>query len=665
MNYLPEFLAPALTKALGWTILHSLWQSTLIAVLLSVAMLLLHRQSSRLRYRVAIGALFLNLAVAVVTFSYYYQSHPANAGLKAVVAPTTSYFSSQPAAAEESNFSLLTAASEYFAAHLPLLVSLWLLGMALMLLRFMGGLAYLQRLKSYKTTPVPDQWQNRLHQLSQELKIKKVIRLAESALVQTPLVIGYFKPVILLPLGTIAELPVAQIEAILAHELAHLKRHDYFFNLLQSLTEIIFFYHPAIWWISDYVRIERENCCDDLAVAVCGDSLAYARALANLAERTPGTPGLALAFAGKDGSLLARIRRLVQQPGSRPSFTDGFVAATVLLLCLTFLSATALANLKPTQPAVLPASTIHSVPEKLVQNLNFSNNIISVQDSVPTTSDLVIVKNKKGKVTEVFVDGQKVPKEKLPDYANRIEQALENQRKGKNIVLSETETLRKADAAVARLNQPPLPPAVAPPAPPIPPPVFVPTPAEPVKPVKPVKPAKPAKPALVPAAPKGATVPSKGFFYDGDFFSFANDSTFSKMAFNFNFDSTFKVLEKNMVLQEEQLRKHELVLQKQLETINNKHNSLQLEKLAKEHEKLAAEHTKMAKSHAAGMEKLIAELKKEGLYKEGKNRQILFNNDGLYIDGQKQSDKIYQKYKKYFPEPDKKTTEQWMEYNKN
>ncbi|KAA5539555.1 M56 family metallopeptidase [Adhaeribacter rhizoryzae] len=662
MNYLPEFLAPALTKALGWTILHSMWQSILIAVLLSVAMLLLHRQSSRLRYRVAIGALFLNLAAAFITFSYYYQSNPANAGLQAAITPTTSYLSSQPA--EVNNFSLLTVASEYFAAHLPLLVSLWLLGMALMLLRFIGGLAYLQRLKSYKTTPAPNQWQNRLHQLSQELKIKKVIWLAESALVQTPLVIGYFKPIILLPLGTISELPVAQIEAILAHELAHLKRHDYFFNLLQSLTEIIFFYHPAIWWISDYVRIERENCCDDLAVAICGDSLAYARALANLAERTPRTPGLALAFAGKDGSLLARIRRLVQQPGSHPSFTDGFVAATVLLLCLTFLSATALANLKPAPPAFLPASTIQSVPKKLV-HLNFSNNIIPVQDSVPATSDLVIVKNKKGKVTEVFVDGQKVPKDKLPEYAGRIEQALENQRKGKNIALSETETLRKADAAVARLNQPPLAPVIAPPAPPIPPPVSVPDPAEPVKPVKPVKPAKPAKPALVPAAPKGAAVPAKGFFYEGDFFAFANDSMFSKLAINLNFDSTFKTLEKTLQLQEEQFRKHEIVLQNQLATINSKHNSLQLEKLTKEHAKLAAEHAKMAKEHAAGMEKLIAELKKEGLYKEGKNRQILFNNDGLYIDGQKQSYKIYQKYKKYLPEPDKKTTEQWMEYNKN
>ncbi|GEO02600.1 hypothetical protein AAE02nite_02640 [Adhaeribacter aerolatus] len=642
MNYIPEFLNPALTKALGWTILHSLWQSTLIAVLLSIVMLLLHRQSSHLRYRVAMGALFLNLAAALVTFIYYYQSSPIKAGLTAVIVPATASFSEPPIVSAEANgFWLLAGAADYFSAHLPLLVSLWLLGMALMLLRFIGGLAYLQRLKSYKTTPVTDQWQNRLLQLSQELKINKAIRLTESALVQTPLVIGFFKPVILLPLGTISDLPLAQIEAILAHELAHLKRNDYFFNLLQSLTEIIFFYHPAIWWVSDYVRIERENCCDDLAVAVCGDSLAYARALATLAERTAGAPGLSLAFAGKDGSLLARIRRLVQQPGTRPSFTDGFVAATALLLCLTFLSATALANLNPRLKSTLPAAPVHSVNVPVhpvisvtAQYPPVAVNSKAIPDTVPTSSDLVIIKNKRGKVTDVFVDGQQVPKDKLPDYANRIEQALENQQKGKRMIANDTETLRKADAAVSRLNQPELAPVMPPPAPPVPVnPVIPPKPAAPMLPVKPVKPAKPAKPAVVPKAPKDAAVPGKGFFFDGNFPG--GDSVFTQIEFNLNFDSTFKVLEKTMKVQEEQFRKQELVLQKQLASLQHKQHSLLQENMAKEHAKLAAEHAKLSKTHGAAMEKLISDLKKEGLYQEGKNRQIIINSEGLFIDGKK------------------------------
>ena len=663
MNYLPQLLAPAITEALGWTILHSLWQSTFIAVLLSVAMLLLHRQSSQWRYRVAICALFLNLLAALATFNYYYSPNPVNSTAIPVMVPAAA---TSPIVSEEMSFTLFSEAATYFSAHLPLLVTLWLLGMAMMLLRFIGGLAYLQRLKFYKNIPVPAPWQNRLHHLSQELKINKATRLAESVLVQTPVVIGFLKPVILLPLGTLSDLPVAQAEAILAHELAHLKRHDYFFNLLQSLTEVIFFYHPAIWWISDYVRIERENCCDDLAVAVCGDSLAYAHALATLAQKTSGAPGLSLAFAGKDGSLLARIKRLVQAPNTRPSFTDGFVAATVLLLSLTFLSATALANLKPgieMPPALTPAKPVATIA---LQNppLFIQNNPISVQDSVPKSGDLVIIKNRKGKITEVYIDGQKIPKDKLPAYANRIDQALATQQQGKVVAADDAESLRKAQVAVSRLNRKDarqIKPVIAPAAPPVPSVPGVPAvPAVPPAPAAPPEP--PAKPGIAPPAPPRKTpTPAKGSFLNNE----SVEETF-RLA-QINFDSTLKAMEQEWKVQEENFRKQEMAFKGQLANLNfnlNLNENLKLqEKLAKEHALIAAEHAKISKRHADSMDKLIKALKKDGLYKEGKNHSIKINNDDLFIDGKKQSEQVFRKYKKYLPHPEKDAPNQSFEFN--
>ena len=125
-------------------------------------------------------------------------------------------------------------------------------------------------------------WQRMATRLSRRLHIGRAITLLESALVDVPTVIGWLKPVVLLPASALAGLSPQQLEAILAHELAHIRRHDYLVNLLQTLVETVLFYHPAVWWLSRRIRIERENCCDDLAVSLCGDPVAYAQALADL-----------------------------------------------------------------------------------------------------------------------------------------------------------------------------------------------------------------------------------------------------------------------------------------------------------------------------------------------------------------------------------------------
>ena len=161
----------------------------------------------------------------------------------------------------------------------------WSLGIALVSMWNIGGWFAVQRLKSHGTDPVTGTIQDAAARIARQFGLRRRVRLLQSALVDTPLVIGALKPVILLPAALITELPADQLEALLAHELAHVLRQDYLINLLQSVVETLLFYHPAVWWISYQVRKERENCCDDLAVNVACDRTVYVRALATVAGR--------------------------------------------------------------------------------------------------------------------------------------------------------------------------------------------------------------------------------------------------------------------------------------------------------------------------------------------------------------------------------------------
>jgi len=187
-------------------------------------------------------------------------------------------------------------------------------------------------MRSTRVRPAPTEWQHTLDELSQRIRVSRPVKLLISALVQVPTVVGWLRPVVLLPIGALAGLPTDQIEALLAHELAHIRRHDYLINILQSIAEALLFYHPAVWWISKHIRHERELCCDDIAVAVSGDPLNYARALADLESHRPAHLNPALAANG--GSLRDRIARLLGQssPSSRAIPGAGLIAAAVFIV---------------------------------------------------------------------------------------------------------------------------------------------------------------------------------------------------------------------------------------------------------------------------------------------------------------------------------------------
>jgi TonB family protein len=192
---------------------------------------------------------------------------------------------------------------------LPWVLPAWFAGVIFFVVRLNVGLLVARRMRSVATKAPPAELQQVFEAMRRRLGIGRAVRLMHSALVQAPTVIGWLRPVVLVPASCLSGLSTMQIEAVLAHELAHIRRHDYLVSVLQSVIETVLFYHPAVWWVSKQVRRERECCCDELAVAVGGDRLAYARALSALEERRSYSPEFALGANG--GVLTMRIKRLL------------------------------------------------------------------------------------------------------------------------------------------------------------------------------------------------------------------------------------------------------------------------------------------------------------------------------------------------------------------
>jgi beta-lactamase regulating signal transducer with metallopeptidase domain len=215
----------------------------------------------------------------------------------------------------------IPAMTDRFATALegaiPWLVMVWCLGVGLLSLRLLQGYWAVRSVRSREVRPMDPAWRERLAELQRRLRLSRPVLLFESALIQVPVVIGWLRPMILIPASSLSGLTPQQLELILAHELAHIRRHDHWVNLVQVLIETLLFYHPAVWWISHDIRAERELCCDDLAVATCGNRLAYARALTTLEGLRQRSAAMALGAGG--GSLIDRVRHIVGRSASTVS----------------------------------------------------------------------------------------------------------------------------------------------------------------------------------------------------------------------------------------------------------------------------------------------------------------------------------------------------------
>ena len=204
--------------------------------------------------------------------------------------------------------------------------------MTLLLGRMAGGLWRVHRLHAAALKAVASRWQAASDRLASRLDLRVPVHVVESARVFAPTAVGWLRPVILLPIAALTNLTPSQVEAILVHELVHVRRYDYLVNLLQTLTETLLFYHPGVWWISERIRLEREHCCDDVAVEICRDAVDYAAALTQLeAWRTEGP---SLAPGATDGSLVVRVRRILGTPAGREVRPPGWLVIVGLTIAL-------------------------------------------------------------------------------------------------------------------------------------------------------------------------------------------------------------------------------------------------------------------------------------------------------------------------------------------
>ncbi len=363
MNWLVNLLTEPVVAAIGWTLLHSLWQGGLIAALLGCGLTLSRRASAAFRYALAYSGLLLMVGVSAATFcielNHAQPGNPISAhevAASPLPQPAIQQASEQGMAEESWDGSRLTLLAplppgstsfmgisassaawlgDGIQSMLPWLVFAWMAGVSILSLRLAGGWLRLLQLRA-SIKPAPSRSRRLIEEIARRLDVRRRVELLESAAVRVPSTAGWLRPIVLFPASALAGLSPAQLEAVLAHELAHIRRHDYLANLLQSVLESLFFFHPAAWWISARIRAERENCCDDLAVQACGDALGYAGALARLESLRAAQPAL-----GAGGSCLVdRVRRLVSQPAPvSPSRSTAAAAAAILLSVATALAA--------------------------------------------------------------------------------------------------------------------------------------------------------------------------------------------------------------------------------------------------------------------------------------------------------------------------------------
>jgi len=324
MNPLPSSTTALIAHAAGWTLLHFLWQGALVALILACVLALLSGRSAQPRYLAACAALVLMAVLPLITFARIVAAERSAANTFLIsISQSISVTGLGIATPTEPLLYRIAAA---FDRSMPAVLAVWLAGVVLLFLRLGIGLIIARRMMSAATQPPPRDLLHVFDRLARRIEVTRPIRLLQSALVQVPTVIGWLRPVVLIPLGCLSGLSPTQVEAILVHELSHIRRHDYLVSVLQSIVEALLFYHPAVWWVSRHIRREREHCCDDLAVQYAEDALTYARALSLLEEHRSALPAIALGANG--GILTMRIKRLL---GSKES------AAAPQLVALTLL----------------------------------------------------------------------------------------------------------------------------------------------------------------------------------------------------------------------------------------------------------------------------------------------------------------------------------------
>ncbi|MCF2948326.1 M56 family metallopeptidase [Paraglaciecola aquimarina] len=455
--------------ALGWTIIHSFWQSLFVLGLLSFSLMLNKRSRPETRYWLSIFAMICCAIISVKTFLICYRD----------IIQTSAIFNTLNLSGNtDVTQSFWTVTFQTLNPWLNNIVLIWYLGFAIQGVRFVMDLLAIQDLKRNSTHNLSQSWTIRLNELKSKLGICKHISFVQSAKIQTPCVIGHINPIVLLPLGLICQLPDEQIEAIVLHELAHIKRHDYLVNIFQSLLKVLFFFNPFVLAISKRVDIERENACDDIAVKACKSSFVYANGLSQIAAESLKNQAI-MAASKSEYLLLARVKRLFSHSQKLNVSMEKFISLCCAVLLALSLNVSATNNLntfenKPENEVVLVESKtpVKNIPtiannntdskkttliekpikQAMPKTLNIKQVTKPEKQQAPLDTNIVKVSNEK------TVTSSKVEEEKITNSvsaaANYIEDKISHQTQGsksKEKTINTGSSIQKVETSSAQL----------------------------------------------------------------------------------------------------------------------------------------------------------------------------------------------------------------------
>ena len=352
-------------NAIGWTLAHSIWQIGLISATLFILLRSVLRTSANARYALSVTALALSVILPSITFLQVREqlrSETGQAAAKRIIDRGNAEKMSESAAAtavddthtsvgrDRASYRLLSlsTASDLVRQTVPTLfpfvVTIWIAGIAFFSFRLFGGLWKLHDYKSVGSSNADDKWNERLTELSDLLGVRRKVSLLRSNVLATPIAVGLIKPIIIVPTSVFLHMDPRQLESIIAHELIHIRRYDCLVNVFQSVAEVLFFYHPAVWWISAEIRREREFAADAAVLVSAGDHLVYAAALANLEELRQTANGTApsIAMAANGGNLMQRIKRILDKKTeisrANSAWSAGIAISTISILLLALFS---------------------------------------------------------------------------------------------------------------------------------------------------------------------------------------------------------------------------------------------------------------------------------------------------------------------------------------
>ena len=368
----------------GWTIIHFLWQGACVGALVLLSLIIWRPKSANRRHVILCASLAVLALCPLVTMAWlsvqafgYENTNFVSAGLEdaesesntiaIAIQPSFEHQSTLPDEFRPSDPILTNAqptvefetnsgskVSTDWASIVrdwsPWLVLIWGIGVVLLSIRLIVSWKLTQKIRSSGNPLESARPGSTLTNLCSKLRIGREIKLLQSNWIDSPTVIGWIRPVILLPMSAINGLTVEQLTAVIAHELAHIRRHDYLINLMQSVVEVLLFFHPVVWWISSEIRKERENCCDDIAVSVCGSRRDYVEALLQLEQQRSVSNSLAM--AATNGSLIQRVSRLVGIPNRERQLGNWYCGLATLAIAGLVLLVVLPAQKTTAQPAV-------------------------------------------------------------------------------------------------------------------------------------------------------------------------------------------------------------------------------------------------------------------------------------------------------------------------